>query len=417
MVTVDDVSYYPRSVLTCPESWTTLYTDPETNVSKCYRRDDFKRTWSDCYNSCKQTLGGSMVCPTSVSVSRWIQQALQEDVWIGYRASDLTKREEQCGLPANYYWLDTCSPRPSEVFTDWVIDPYGYIGPSDHCFAIIKKQFTKWETFSDDSDHASICVCEVSPFKLTTPDSSSETPPTPDSSSETPITPDSSSETHITPDSSSGTPLTPDSSSDTHITPDSSSEAPFTPDLSSETPITPDSSSETSPTPDSSSETPPTPDSSSETPPNPDSSSETHLIPDSSSESPLTPDSSSETPLTPDSSSETPPTPDSSSESPPTPDSSSETLLTPDSSSESPYYYSRSIFKVFNVSGIYRDFTFPSEVKTAKVQLWGAGGVVGAAITTSGGNGGAYVECVIEVKNKTFVFVVGESGKNDAFTD
>ena len=75
--------------------------------------------------------------------------------------------------------------------------------------------------------------------------------------------------------------------------------------------------------------------------------------------------------------------------------------------------------KVFNVSGIYRDFTFPSEVKTAKVQLWGAGGggLVGATTTTSGGNGGAYVECVIDVKNKKFVFVVGESGKNDALTD
>ena len=73
--------------------------------------------------------------------------------------------------------------------------------------------------------------------------------------------------------------------------------------------------------------------------------------------------------------------------------------------------------KVFNVSGIYRDFTFPSEVKTAKVQLWGAGGAVGAATTTSRGDGGAYVECVIEVKNKKFVFVVGESGKNDALTD
>jgi hypothetical protein len=71
--------------------------------------------------------------------------------------------------------------------------------------------------------------------------------------------------------------------------------------------------------------------------------------------------------------------------------------------------------KVFNVPGIYRTFTFPSEAKTAKVQLWGAG--VGAAITTSGGNSGAYVECVIEVKNKKFVFVVGESGKNDVLTN
>jgi hypothetical protein len=62
--------------------------------------------------------------------------------------------------------------------------------------------------------------------------------------------------------------------------------------------------------------------------------------------------------------------------------------------------------KVFNVSGIYRDFTFPSEVKTAKVQLWGAGG-----------NGGAYVEYLIEVKNKKLYFVVGESGKNDVLTD
>jgi hypothetical protein len=75
--------------------------------------------------------------------------------------------------------------------------------------------------------------------------------------------------------------------------------------------------------------------------------------------------------------------------------------------------------KVFNVSGIYRDFTFPSEVKTAKVQLWGAGGVggVGAVTTTSRGDGGAYVECVIEVKNKKFVFLVGESGKNDVLID
>jgi hypothetical protein len=73
--------------------------------------------------------------------------------------------------------------------------------------------------------------------------------------------------------------------------------------------------------------------------------------------------------------------------------------------------------KVFNVSGIYRDFTFPSEAKTAKVQLWGAGGGVGAATTTSEGDGGAYVECVIEVKNKKFVFVVGESGKNDVLTN
>jgi hypothetical protein len=74
---------------------------------------------------------------------------------------------------------------------------------------------------------------------------------------------------------------------------------------------------------------------------------------------------------------------------------------------------------VFNVSGIYRDFTFPSEVKTVKVQLWGAGagGAVGAVTATSRGDGGAYVECVIDVKNKKFVFVVGESGKNDVFTD
>jgi len=73
--------------------------------------------------------------------------------------------------------------------------------------------------------------------------------------------------------------------------------------------------------------------------------------------------------------------------------------------------------KVFNVSGIYRDFTFPSEVKTARVQLWGAGGLVGAATTTSGGNGGAYVEYLMEVKNKKLYFVVGESGKNDVLTD
>jgi hypothetical protein len=193
-----------------------------------------------------------MVCPTSLSVSKWIQNALQDEVWIGYRANDTTKSEEQCGLPAYYYWLDTCSPRPSEVFTDWVIDRYGYIGPPDHCFAIIKKN-TKWETFSDDSDHASICVCEVSPYKLITPDPISETPLAPDPSSETPLAPDPSSETPLAPDPSSETPLTPDPSSETPLTPDPISETPLTPDPSSETRLAPDPSSETPLTPDPSS--------------------------------------------------------------------------------------------------------------------------------------------------------------------
>jgi hypothetical protein len=207
VVTWDDLSYYPPSVLTCPdESWT-LHTDLENNITKCYRLDERNATWSDCYNSCKQTFGGSMVCPTSVSVSDWIYddfRPFNRQIWIGFKADfigskdligskNIYKKDEiKCYSTASYYWVDTCSPKPSGNFTNFhtplfptIVSEGFYYG---YCFSYITKYtIKKWDVYPDDNIDINgevyddvYCLCEVSPYMKAflplTPDPSLDSP-------------------------------------------------------------------------------------------------------------------------------------------------------------------------------------------------------------------------------------------------
>jgi hypothetical protein len=127
-----------------------------------------------------------MACPTSLSVSDWIYDDFRQ-VWIGFKADftgskdligSLTaykKDEVRCDSPFNYYWIDTCSPKPSGNFTNFrypLYDNFVVRGAKyGYCNSYIcLYNSKKWDTYPSDKDDGNdlyddvYCVCEVSPY-------------------------------------------------------------------------------------------------------------------------------------------------------------------------------------------------------------------------------------------------------------
>ena len=91
--------------LTCPTG-SILYTD--SGISKCYKfyLDSFT-SWTNCYNTCTNTPGGSMLCPGTNTLNQWIfANGGNKNKWIGYSATTA------CDKKGSYKWVNTCSPKP-----------------------------------------------------------------------------------------------------------------------------------------------------------------------------------------------------------------------------------------------------------------------------------------------------------------
>ena len=101
-----------EALTTCPTGWI-LYTD--SGISKCYMFYlGSTSSWTNCYNTCTNAPGGSMLCPGTNTLNQWIfNYGGNKEKWIGYSATSA------CDKKGSYKWVNTCSPQPDINYSYW----------------------------------------------------------------------------------------------------------------------------------------------------------------------------------------------------------------------------------------------------------------------------------------------------------
>lgn len=143
---------------TCPDNNWIQYTDTNSKIAKCYYSyKNSTSNWTDCANKCSQFTGGSMLCPTSVTLSNWMYNNLGEgkrSTWIGYKA------DNECSKKESYDWVDTCSPKPNENVRNW---QYGQPDKSSGCYVYLWDLYKgTWDNQVDNAVGEVYCACELS---------------------------------------------------------------------------------------------------------------------------------------------------------------------------------------------------------------------------------------------------------------
>jgi hypothetical protein len=148
-----------EALITCPTG-SILYID--SGISKCYKFYlDQTSSWTNCYNTCTNTPGGSMLCPGTNALNQWISAyGGKPNKWIGYSATSA------CDQKGSYKWVNTCLSKPDNNYFNWADGEPNAGACSVYVWNRTGQQY-KWDNTIDNSmdpNNQIYCGCEISPL-------------------------------------------------------------------------------------------------------------------------------------------------------------------------------------------------------------------------------------------------------------